>query len=375
MEQSILKECEHLRKENENTITKNEDFLKTIKSELNDIAECLNSQSKKITDLFVVAKQTETRLSHLEHDMKQNVNTAFTEYKFVRNSELNAIVSGSCPLGKLSSKIVFYNPSKECSIAEFKPIFDSETIVHSNALISNMLLLSPDALLCVDNANSSVKVVDITHNCISSQILLKSSPWDITFVATNEIAVTLPDIKKVCFLFITDKRLIRIREINVNGECRGIAHYQNTLVVSFVEPPKLQIFTLEGVVVRNIRAATLGWPGFVEVNVCGSSFFVSDYRWSSLMKFSFDGKLLATYQDERFHFPRSFTVCEDGSVLACSSENNTLHLVSQDCRKIKILSIEKDRLDSLQSVCFNEATSTLYLSNYYGNSILVYKQA
>jgi uncharacterized protein YjiK len=181
--------------------------------------------------------------------------------------------------------------------------------------------------------------------------------------------------RKICFLSVTDKNLTPIREIKVNGQCRGISHYQNTLVVSFVKPSKLQMLTLNGEVVRNITAGTLGWPGCVEVNVCGSNFFVSDYRKSSLMKFSFDGKLLATYQDESFQNPRSFTVCEDGSVLVCSSGNNTLHLVSQDCRKIKILPIEKDRLNELQSVCFNKATSTLYLSNLYGNSILVYKQA
>ncbi|XP_060589386.1 uncharacterized protein LOC132744643 [Ruditapes philippinarum] len=375
MEQSILKECERLRKGNESAITKNECLLITIKSELDDIAECLTSQSKKTTDLFVEAKQTETRLSDLEQDMKQNVKTAFTEYKFVRNSDLNAMVTGNCPLGKLFSKLVSYNLSKECSIAEFKPIFDSEIIVHSNALISNMLLLSPDSLLCVDNANTSVKVVDIKQKSISSQILLKIRPWDITFVATDQIAVTLPVIEKIHFLSVTDKKLTSIREIKVNGECRGIAHYQNTLVVSFVGPPKLQILTLEGVIVRDITAGTLGWPGCVEVNVCGSSFFVSDHYNSSLMKFSFDGKLLATYQDESFQRPRSLTVCEDGSVLVCSSGNETLHLVSQDCRKIKILPIKTDRLKALQSVCFNDATSTLYLCNYYGNSILVYKQA
>jgi hypothetical protein len=378
MEQTILKECERLRKENVNDITKNEDFLKTIKSELYDIVDCLKSKSKKTTDLFVEAKQTEARLSQLEQDMKQNVNMVFTEFE--RNSDLNAMVCGSCNLGKLSSKTFCYNSSMECSIAEFEPVFDSKINVHSNAdkhdaAISNMLLLSSDAFLCVDRDNYSVKVVNIKQKCISSQILLKSWPWDITFLATDQIAVTLPDIEKICFLSIKDKKLTSIREIKVNGECRGIAHYQNTFVVSFVDPPKLQILRLDGVVVRNIAAGTLGWPGCVEVNVCWSSFFVSDFEKSSLMKFSFDGKLLATYKDISFNNPRSFTVCEDGSVLVCSSGNNTLHLVSQDCRKIKILPIETDRLDRLQSVCFNEATSTLYLSNKTGKSILVYKQA
>jgi hypothetical protein len=380
MEQTILKECERLRKENVNAITKNEDFLKTIKSELHDIADCLKSQSKKTTDLFVEAKQSEARLSQLEQDMNQNVNMVFTEYTFVRNSDLDAMVSGSCNLGKLSSKSSCYNHSMECSIAEFEPAFDSEINVHSNAdkedaIISNMLLLSSDALLCVDRKNNSVMVVDIKVKFISSRILLNSGPWDITFVATHQIAVTLPDIEKICFLSVKDKKLTQIREIKVNGQCRGISHYQNTLVVSFEQPSKLQILTLDGEVVRNITAATLGWPGCVEVNVCGSSFFVSDYQKSSLMKFSFDGKLLATYKDESVQFPRSLTVCEDGTVVVCSSRNNTLHLVSQDCRKIKILPIETYRLNSLLSVCFNEATSTLYLSNYYGKSIPVYKQA
>jgi hypothetical protein len=64
MEQSILKECERLRKENENALTENGGFLKTIKSELNGFAECLTSQSKKTTDLFVEAKQSEVRARH-----------------------------------------------------------------------------------------------------------------------------------------------------------------------------------------------------------------------------------------------------------------------------------------------------------------------
>ncbi|XP_060589365.1 uncharacterized protein LOC132744627 [Ruditapes philippinarum] len=208
MEKSVLKECERLRKENENVITKNEGILKTIKSELDGITEYLKSLSKKTTDLFVEAKQTEARLSQLEQALTQTINTTYTEYTFVRSSDFDAMVSGSCSL-------------------------------------------------------------------------------------------------------VTDKKLTPIREIKVNGQCRGIAHYQNTLLVSFVEPPKLQILTLDGEVVHNITAGTLGWPGCVEVNVCGSSFFVSDNNNSSLMKFSFDGKLLATYQDESFKYPRSFTVCED----------------------------------------------------------------
>ncbi|XP_060589369.1 uncharacterized protein LOC132744632 [Ruditapes philippinarum] len=382
MEQSILKEWERLRKENENGITDNEDFLRTIKTELNIIDDCLKSQSKKTTDLFVEAKKSKVRLSQIEQDMKQDVNTCMlsTKYTFVRNSDLDAMVAGSCPLGNLSSKSSCYNPSKDCSIAEFEPVYDGEINVQSKTdkeavLISNMVQLSSDALLCVDGNNTSVKVVDLKQKCISSHILLNSKPWDITFVATDQIAVTLTMIKKINFLSVKDKKLTLIRKIKVNGDCRGIAHYQNTLVVSFVLPSKLQILTLDGVVVRNITSGTLGWPGCVEVNVCGSSFFVSDHRKSSLMKFSFDGKLLATYQDESFSRPRSFTVCEDGSVLVCSKGNNTLHLVSQDCRKIKILPIEKNRLDRLQSVCFNKASSNLYLSNYSGNSILVYKKA
>ncbi|XP_060569257.1 uncharacterized protein LOC132727706 [Ruditapes philippinarum] len=380
MEQSILKECERLTKENEKSIIENEDFLKTIKYELDDIAECFTSHSKKTADLFVEAKQTEARLSQLEQDMKQNVNTVFTEHMFVCNSNLDAMVSESWALGKLSSHTSCYNPSKECSIAVFKPVFSSEINVHSNAdknnaIVSNMLPLSSDTFLCVDNRNKSALMLDMKQKCISSRIILKCMPWDITLVATNQIAVTLPHLEQIHLISIIDEKLTPFREIKVSGECRGIAHYQNTLVVSFVDPPKLQILTLDGVVVRNITAATLGWPGCVEVNVCGSSFFVSDYRKSSLMKFSFDGKLLATYQDESFQDPRSFTVCEDGSVLVCSSGNNTLHLVSQDCRKIKILPIETDKLDCLQSVCFDDATSTLYLSNYSGNSILVYKKA
>ncbi|XP_060569256.1 uncharacterized protein LOC132727705 [Ruditapes philippinarum] len=378
IEHLIIKECERLKEQNEKVIAKNEVLLKFIKSELDGIVDCLKSQSKMTSDLFVETNQTKLRLNQLEQDIKQNENVTLSEFTFVRNRNLEAMISENCNLGKLCSRLSCY-PPKKCSIVELELVFACEINVQSSSdredsIISNMLPLSSDVIVCVDSGNNSLKVVDTIQQCVSSQIVLKSWPWDITSVASDQIAVTLPSIEKIQFLSVIDNKFESIREIKVNGQCRGIAYHQNTLVVSFVEPPKLDIIEMNGEVIRSIKADTLDWPSCLEVSNCGNYFFFSDLTKGEVKKFAFDGELLATYDDKSLQSPTSVTVCKDGSVLVCSSGNDTIHLISQDCRQIKILPFEEGRLDQLQSVYFNEATSTFYLSSV-GNSILVYKQA
>ena len=284
-----------------------------------------------------------------------------------------ATSAGGCPHGKLSSV-----SQEEISITEFEPVYShgiNSKTDKTNVKISNMLLLLPDKLLCVDWGNNSLKVVDTKQKCISSEIQLESEPWDITFISDNQVAVTLPYTKKIIFLSIRDNNLASEKEVVVDGECRGITCHKDTLVVSFVKPSKLQTLTLNGEVIRTLSAENLGWCSCLVVSNCGNYFFSSDFCKDRVEKFSFDGTLSATYQNTDLKGPRSISVCKDGSVLVCSRGNDELHLMSQYCRKIKKIPIAKDRLNDLQSVCYCETSATMYLSNYFGETVLVYKQA
>lgn len=54
-----------------------------------------------------------------------------------------------------------------------------------------MLFLLPDQLVLTDHMNESVKMVDTSSRSITADLQLLETPWDLTLVTGNELAVTL----------------------------------------------------------------------------------------------------------------------------------------------------------------------------------------
>ncbi|XP_045198399.2 uncharacterized protein LOC123552725 [Mercenaria mercenaria] len=394
MEQIMLKECDRLKRENELVTRKRENYIGLFTSEQDKIQDRLTIQSKQTADLFVQTKQARSRMNQLEQDMKRETNCTLNQYEFQRNRELDAVISRSSHLGKFISQTYKLQLPKGRNIVDFEPVRAGEIYVKSNSdnhdiWISSMIAISPVILLCVDSNNNSVKVVDTENRCLCSQIYLTSGPWDITAISSDQFAVTLPHIKRIQFLSLKHKELSTSHAIKVNGKCRGIAYHQNTLAVSYVPPAKLQILNVDGKVLRTLMPypksdCKLRWPGCIDVGADGICLFVSDHSDNCVLKMTLDCNLLSTYRDMNLLGPRGVTVCKDGSVLVCGQEDNALHLSSPECKPIKTLLTKKDGIKRPQSVCYNDTTSTLYLSNIDNhifsacdtdNVILVYCQA
>lgn len=380
IEESIIKECKHLQKENEEAIKNINHNLAAHETELVKLYDRLTCRLKKTGDLFVHAKQTNTRLDELKREIKRGSEHVVKKFKFERDKDLDKIFTLKSTFGELilDTPGLQVGLSESADMFDFVPVFAGEINVKSPSdsdpvYISNMLAISVHTLLCVDRNNRSVKVVDTENRCIHSQLTLSSGPWDITAVSKDQVSVTLPDIEEIDFISLKERELSLCRKMTVSGKCRGVAYYDNMLFVSY-EEPKIEIMRLSGEVIKIIEAnkengIPLQWPGCVDVGNHGNCMFVSDLISDCMFKIGSNGELLGTYEGMDLKCPRALSVCRDGSVLVCSSEGHTVHLISPGFRKVKILLTKPDAAYA-QSVCFIESKSTLFLYNYDDTRIL-----
>ena len=169
-----------------------------------------------------------------------------------------------------------------------------------------------------DEKNNSVKLVDMKQKKVVSQIRLSTRPWDITKVQSDQLAVTLPSSEKIQFLSVTGTSLSLGREMQVSGECRGIASNQNDrLFVSFTDPVQVQILNMSGSVLKTISNQSVGEelfgrPYHLTLSVDNSLLYVTDSGTSTVCCLEMSGKVKGKYKYTGDL--GGVTVAEDGSV-------------------------------------------------------------
>jgi len=123
--------------------------------------------------------------------------------------------------------------------------------------ISGVALLSVERLVAADWYNGTIKLIDIPNKKIISEFKPEEAPWDVT-VCGGEVAATLPLASKIVFLNC-DNGLVRVRDVRVDGSCRGIDCADGKLFVVYDEEKKLEIMTVTGTVLQKVERN--GWFG------------------------------------------------------------------------------------------------------------------
>ncbi|XP_052812649.1 uncharacterized protein LOC128240142 [Mya arenaria] len=170
-----------------------------------------------------------------------------------------------------------------------------------DSYLSRMLHLAGSRLLIADFTNNNVKVMDMQTNSLVSQISVPGRPWDICHLPVDQVAVTMAN-KGIQFLK-TRGQLAIGDPIKVDGDCRGIAYHEDTLIVSFYNG-KLAVLNMNGHVIRQIERDGSGkelfnWPAYLVVVGEGSTAFiyVSDRRRYTISKLDIALNIIKTFQD------------------------------------------------------------------------------
>lgn len=384
MEHDLLERCYEINQDNEKVILKLDGEFRSMKYELDNIYSRLTSHEKQSGDMVLLANTTSSRLKQIVRELNgENSGTKLQLCTFKRSKVIRDMMLTQRAIGKLEvsltdqpyhfdRKSIYDMESNNKGELKVKSLTDKK-----ECYITSIIVLSSDTVACTDWANNSVKIVDTRDDRITSEFILTSQPWDITSISNEQMAVTVTSENKIQFLY--KPRLTKSHSIDVTGRCRGIAYNKDKLVVSYDDPSKVEVLNMCGRVLQCLKSDRTGSalferPYYVTISGDGDSIYVSDNEKHSVTRFAFDGQLLSTYKDTELRCPRGLVVCRDGSLLVCSSHGHSVHLISSECSRMKIMLRRKQGGEFCQSLCYSDAIDTLYLSSFtLGDQIRIYK--
>lgn len=380
MEKLVLDECEKRKQKSVEVMKRLEDEFKTMKQRLEEARTKLHQPTKQAGDLFVQTKLVGSRLKQLELDVDNaEARSRPKLYKFKPSQNINNSVIPQRPLGTLvekNQKIEKINQIMDKS----KPTPTQKTMTSSkpkrvgkiniksasdnkSSWVSGLAEVGTEMLALSGFNSKSVKLVDIKTGKKSWEVIMNHGPWDITTVAKDRLAVTVPEDQSVQFLSITKSGITLGGKLEVDGKCFGIAYSKERFIVSFTDVPKVEILNMDGAVLQLILTDKAGgnlfaFPLHVAADNQGDFFCVSDRDGNSVTKLTFDGTVLHQYKDPKMSWPEDLVVCNDGSVLVCSKDS--VFLLTSECKRVLG---KKDGCDMPRTLGYIEDTRTLYLCN------------
>ncbi|XP_053401576.1 uncharacterized protein LOC128557679 [Mercenaria mercenaria] len=374
----------------------NETKLKTTKTTFVNTIQSLKATCDKIKHLnltrkadrlFIEIKNAERLILENAKIISQLTTTKdIKEYVFKPSPAIKTLLQNEKSLGTLTPKLLKQPSLPSATAFKFSKIspprdFHVKTSSDKNkSFITGLTTVTsdPDQIFLADNNNYSVKMVDTNSQSIQ-QLSLSSQPRDITTTAKDELAVTMPDIQTIQFLYFSSNGLSMKNTLKVDGECYGISYYQEKLAVTFQDPAMLKIMDLKGTILvtvtKNLRGKNIFiYPDYVTTN--RHSIYVSDRAKHEVTWLNWRGELLGSYGT--LGIPGGLAMLTDKSFFVSDYRGNKCNIlnVTGDCRESKI--VLKD-LNNPLALCWCDASKTLYSSHYVygeeGNFIQMYKMS
>ena len=317
-----------------------------IKSDLDNLETDITNTDDLISDL---KNQNKCNLLYLEAKNAQKKMSNYFEKIYdisTRNCVQDAIL---CPSSQLIDNLITENVFGKITFEASKesPCNGLETLEtgkswHINiksesdkktCYATGLAFLSADQLAVADKANRNVKIVDISHDQIVSQIALTSRPRDITVIPPDQLAVTLRDEERIQLLS-TRKGLTKTEEIRTAGNCRGIKYDDGKLIVAYDSKirPKIEILRLNGEVLCTFQQNESGSLIFAEPKCIGlnpnsSRMYITDLSKMCISRLSRLGNVTGSFGRHRY---MGLAVSAGGCVYACSKSGNSVFQLPDD---------------------------------------------
>ncbi|XP_060577426.1 E3 ubiquitin-protein ligase TRIM71-like [Ruditapes philippinarum] len=353
----------------------NNEKMKTTKTTCNDINKSLQASidtlnhlnvNKKNDQLFAELKRAQQLIQDNNNIISQlpTLND-IDEYIFEPNKGIKKVLQDDKSLGTLISKMLKQTtePKNQGAVAlklsTPRDINAKSSSDKRDCWITGIAVSSQNQIYATDYPNKSIKMIDINSGAIK-QLPLKSSPWDITMVSSDSLAITIPNRKTIQFISFSPDSITPKYKMKVDGDCCGISHHLGKLAVTFTEPAKLQIMDLKGNTENTVDKDFNGdhifsYPGYITTN--SHSIYVSDCDNDIVLRFNWQGEMIGLVGIGE---PRGITLLHDGSLLVIDRNSQCIHRVSGDCKDSKAI---LEDADNPQAVCWCAETRTLCVSS------------
>jgi len=237
--------------------------------------------------------------------------------------------------------------------------------------------MSPDSLLISNLTKLSIQHVDSRTGSTLSEVSTKPRrPYRICLLGGERAAVTMSG-KKVQLVHVRGDRLTLGTVLGVKADCWGVAPSGDNVVVSYDEPPWLEVMSPNGSVLHQFQdpaaAQTFQSPNFLTTSSDGFH-YVADFNLDTITKLDSSLKVLQTFSDPQQRGLFGITSVGDGQLLVCSWSKHSIVHVDVNSGKVTTILGGKDGIVKPRSLAFCPQQRKLFVcTDNETDSIQVYQ--
>jgi len=221
--------------------------------------------------------------------------------------------------------------------------------------IRDIVMVSPDSLLISNWTKESIQLVDSRTGSTESEFSTSPyDPWGICMVGRELAAVAHGGHEKLQLVHVSGARLTRGTVLCVKADCWGVAHSGDNVLVSYNNPPWLEVLSPDGSVLHQFQdpaAQTFQCPDFLTTSSDGFH-YVADFKLYTITKLDSSLKVLQTFSDPQLEGPFGITSVGDGQLLVCSWSKHSIVHVDVNSGKVTTILGREDGIVKPKSLAY-----------------------
>ena len=245
--------------------------------------------------------------------------------------------------------------------------------------ISGCIVMPDDRVILCDRQNDNLKLLDRLFT-IQHSLDLPCKPYDISAVDDTTAIITLPKMKQLQFIEVTDRMALG-RVIQLDLECYGIHCVGSSIYVTCFNPIigrdcEIRILDLDANVRKRLnlnRDKTYIFirPDYINVSARTKRIYVSDWGQHTVTCMDQDGTVVYQYKDPKLRGPMGLCVDEEDNVIVCGKWFNNIHIVTAAGERSSIILTGNDGIKYPYSVAYRRSDNTLIVGCWDNENLYV----
>lgn len=241
--------------------------------------------------------------------------------------------------------------------------------------IKGSCTLLDGTILFVDHNNSCLKRMLPGDYMVSDLLQFFFRPWAICVISQHEVAVTLQSRGRVQIVSL-DMKMTLARNFDVGHKCSGIAYNAGRLFVSD-DMHDVYVYNLAGQLLEqqcfSLFNMGIDYDGMIDnlaVSDCGRVLYIADSLAGMVAVDTETRRAIWRFKTDDIYWATNACVDGRGSLFVCGKgdRGTTVLQLTGKGVKIKEIATEDDGITAdPRSVCFDKATSRLFVSKYQIN--------
>ena len=330
-----------------------------------------NNNANNTTDTQLHTIKTKT-----DNDMPQNIITYNTIV-----SPLHTVATATTPMmdtikKKHNNKLVFTGLNVKSVSTKYIRI-SSDCV---EPWIYGCIFMPDDRVILCDWNNKNLKLLDSLFT-LQDILDLPYKPRDISVVDDTTAIMTVPDMKQLQYVNVTD-RLTLGTVIQLDMGCWGVHVVDSIIYVTCFDSPivgrdcEIRILDLNGNVRKRLNLSQdkkyiFTSPDYIKVSARTKRIYVSDYCLDTVTCMDQDGTVVYQYKDPELRGPLGLCVDDEDNVIVCDMFSGNIHVLTSAGERSSIIRTADEGIYLQQSVAYRRSDKTLIVGCHNNENLCV----